>query len=130
MSGRESRTFLETPEGVSWTYADMAALSARYASALAGLGLQPGDRVAAQVEKSPEALMLYLGAIRAGAVFLPLNPAYTDAELDYFLADAEPKILVCDPARHAQLGAGSRPGQVCNRSATLGADGQGLAYAI
>ena len=103
MTGRESRTFLESPAGVSLTYADMAALSARYASALAELGVMPGDRVAAQVEKSPEALMLYLGTLRAGAVFLPLNSAYTDAELDYFLADAEPKILVCDPARRDSL---------------------------
>ena len=103
ISERESRTFLETPAGVSWTYAGVAALSARYASALAELGLEAGDRVAVQVEKSPEALMLYLGAIRAGAVFLPLNPAYTNAELDYFLGDAEPTILICDPARRAGL---------------------------
>src|SRR5437868_3927272 len=85
MRGRESRTFLETPAGVSWTYAAMEVLSGRYAAALTRLGLKPGGRVAAQVEKSPEALMLYLGAIRAGAVFLPLNPAYTSTELDYFL---------------------------------------------
>ena len=124
MTGRENRTFLETPDGVSLTYADMAALSARYASALAELGVTPGDRVAAQVEKSPEALMLYLGTLRAGAVFLPLNSAYTDAELEYFLADAEPKILVCDPARHAGLAplAARAGGQSLE---TLSADGQG-----
>ena len=124
MSGRESRTFLETPAGVSWTYADVAALSARYASALAELGLEAGDRVAVQVEKSPEALMLYLGAIRAGAVFLPLNPAYTNAELDYFLGDAEPTILICDPARRAGLASVAARAKVRSLE-TLGPDGQG-----
>jgi malonyl-CoA/methylmalonyl-CoA synthetase len=124
MSGRESRTFLETPSGVSWTYADVAALSARYASALVELGLEAGDRVAVQVEKSPEALMLYLGAIRAGAVFLPLNPAYTNAELDYFLGDAEPTILICDPARRAGLAPVAARAKVRSLE-TLGPDGQG-----
>jgi len=107
--------FPRNPAGVSWTYAGVAALSARYASALAELGLEAGDRVAVQVEKSPEALMLYLGAIRAGAVFLPLNPAYTNAELDYFLGDAEPTILICDPARRAGL-APVAARQRCDRS--------------
>lgn len=124
MTGRENRTFLETLDGVSLTYADMAALSARYASALAELGVTPGDRVAAQVEKSPEALMLYLGTLRAGAVFLPLNTAYTDAELDYFLANAEPKILVCDPVRHAALAPLAVKAGV-QSAVTLSADGQG-----
>ena len=124
MSGRESRTFLETLSGVSWTYADVAALSARYASALVELGLEAGDRVAVQVEKSPEALMLYLGAIRAGAVFLPLNPAYTNAELDYFLGDAEPTILICDLVRRAGLAPVAARAKVRSLE-TLGPDGQG-----
>jgi malonyl-CoA/methylmalonyl-CoA synthetase len=124
MRGRESRTFLETPAAESWTYDGMEALSARYASALVELGVKAGDRVAAQVEKSPQALMLYLGAIRAGAVFLPLNTAYTDAELDYFLADAEPKILVCDPARRDGLAPVAARAGVQSLE-TLGADGCG-----
>jgi malonyl-CoA/methylmalonyl-CoA synthetase len=124
MRGRESRTFLETPAGESWTYAGMAALSANNASVLAGLGVKPGDRVAAQVEKSPQALMLYLGALRAGAVFLPLNTAYTDTELDYFLKDSEPTILVCDPARRDSLAPiAARAG--VRSVETLSADGQG-----
>jgi hypothetical protein len=92
--------------------------------ALGELGLKPGDRVAAQVEKSVEALMLYLGAIRAGAIFLPLDTAYTSAELEYFLGDAEPKLLVCDPTRRdglAPVAARAGVGAV----ATLGADGRG-----
>jgi len=124
MRGREHRAFLETPAGLSWTYADLATLSARYASALTGLGVKPGDRVAAQVEKSPEALMLYLGAIRAGAIFLPLNTAYTDAELEYFLGDAEPTILVCDPTRHDGL-KGLAAGAKVRSVVTLATNGQG-----
>ncbi len=116
--------FLETPAGSTFTYSDTVASSARYAAALAALGAKAGDRIAAQIEKSPEAIMLYLGAVRAGAIFLPLNPAYTDAELAYFLADAEPKILVCDPARRdslSQVAAKAGIGAV----ETLGADGRG-----
>ena len=70
----------------------------------AALGGRARDaRVAALVEKSPEALFLYLGCVRAGAVFLPLNTAYTASEVDYFLGDARPTILVTDPARREGL---------------------------
>ncbi len=65
------------------------------------LGVKPGDRVAAQVEKSAEALMLYLGSLRAGAVYLPLNTAYTAGEIRYFLGDAEPTLFVCRPELEA-----------------------------
>ena len=71
------------------------------------LGVKPGDRVAAQVEKSAEALMLYLGSLRAGAVYLPLNTAYTAGEIRYFLGDAEPTLFVCRPElERADGGAG------------------------
>jgi malonyl-CoA/methylmalonyl-CoA synthetase len=98
----DEHIFLEAA-GRCWTYADMVAQSAQVANALSGLGVRPGDRIAVQVEKSPEALMLYLGVIRAGAVFLPLNTAYTIAELEYFLTDADPRIVVCDPSRRDAL---------------------------
>ncbi|MBO9630593.1 MAG: AMP-binding protein, partial [Shinella sp.] len=89
--------FIETADGRRWTYGDMIALSGRLATTLRTLGVRPGDRVAVQVEKSPEALMLYLACIRAGAVYLPLNTAYTLAELDYFIGDAEPALVVVGP---------------------------------
>ncbi len=73
------------------------------ANALTGLGVQPGDRVAVQVEKSVQAIILYLATLRAGAVFLPLNTGYTPAEIGYFLGDAEPRVFVCDPARQEAL---------------------------
>jgi len=84
-------------DGRVWTYGDMIHASARMANLLASLGLEPGDRVAVQVEKSPEALVLYLACLRAGTVFLPLNPAYQRHELAYFLADATPGLFVCRP---------------------------------
>ncbi|WP_119256525.1 malonate--CoA ligase [Shinella zoogloeoides] len=89
--------FIETAEGRRWTYGDMIRLSGQLAHALARRGVTPGDRVAVQVEKSPEALMLYLACLRAGAIYLPLNTAYTLAELGYFLGDATPALVVVDP---------------------------------
>ncbi|MCW5745573.1 MAG: malonyl-CoA synthase, partial [Alphaproteobacteria bacterium] len=94
-----SKTFIETGDGRRLTYADLVAGAGRYASALMALGVTPGDRVAVQVEKSVPALLLYLGCVRAGAIFLPLNTAYTIAELEYFIGDAEPTVVVCDPAK-------------------------------
>ncbi len=79
-------------------------LVARQANALRAAGVGPGDRIAAQVAKSPEALALYGASAALGAVFLPLNTAYTDAELGYFLGDAGPRVLICDPARLPGLG--------------------------
>ncbi|MCK0198683.1 malonyl-CoA synthase [Ancylobacter sp. 6x-1] len=119
-----ARPFIETAEGEVLTYADMLARSARYAGAFAALGVTPGDRVALQVEKSVEAVFAYLGAVRAGAVFLPLNTAYTPAEIGYFLGDAEPKIFVCDPAQHAALAPIARGAGVA-QVLTLDGAGQG-----
>jgi malonyl-CoA/methylmalonyl-CoA synthetase len=85
----------------AWTYGDIERASGRMANLIVSLGLKPGDRVAAQVEKTPEALVLYLAAIRAGMVFLPLNPAYQRHELDYFLKDAQPGLFVCRPQMRA-----------------------------
>jgi malonyl-CoA/methylmalonyl-CoA synthetase len=98
-----------TVDGGSFTYGDLVALSGRMARALVGLGVRPGDRVAAQIEKSVAGLVLYLATLRAGAVFLPLNTAYTLAELGYFLQDAEPKVVVCDPASREGLKAIAGP---------------------
>jgi malonyl-CoA/methylmalonyl-CoA synthetase len=99
---RPEDLFIKTASGKRFTYGDMLTLSARLAGALKNRGVEPGDRVAVQVEKSPEALMLYLACLRAGAVYLPLNTAYTLAELDYFFGDAEPRLVVCAP--HAAEG--------------------------
>ncbi|MBC7312883.1 MAG: malonyl-CoA synthase [Rhizobium sp.] len=100
---RPDAVFILGADGRSWTYGDMLAQSGRFASTLEMLGVRPGDRVAVQVEKSPEALMLYLACIRVGAVYLPLNTAYTLAELDYFIGDAEPRLVVCTPSARAGM---------------------------
>ncbi|MDX0404910.1 AMP-binding protein [Sinorhizobium medicae] len=97
-ASRPDSVFILAADERVWTYGDMLEHSGRLASALVSLGVQPGDRVAVQVEKSPEALMLYLACLRAGAVYLPLNTAYTLTELDYFFGDAEPRLIVCAPA--------------------------------
>ena len=83
--------------GRTLSYADAHAMSARYAALLASRGLAPGDRVAVQVEKSPEALLLYLGCLRAGLVYLPLNSAYQEGEVRYFLENARPRAVVAQP---------------------------------
>ncbi len=92
-----STLFMETLSGERFTYGDIEAMSALYAGLLVELGVEPGDRVAVQVEKSPEAVILYLATLRAGAAFLPLNTAYTAAELQYFLSDSQPRVVVCRP---------------------------------
>src|SRR4051794_8293093 len=97
------KPFIENVDGKITTYGDLAAGSARMANALIGLGVAPGDRVAVQVDKSPEAILLYLGCVRAGAIFLPLNTAYTPAEIAYFLGDAEPRVFVCEPGKLEKL---------------------------
>ena len=105
------RVFVRRPDGGEITCADLLDLSGRLAAALVRLGVRPGDRVAAQVEKSAEALMLYLASLRAGAVYLPLNTAYTAGELRYFLGDAEPALFVCRPeASEAMAGLAAEVG--------------------
>ena len=85
------------------SYGALQARSAQYANALLDLGLASGDRVLVQTDKSVEMIMLYLGALRAGAVFVPLNTAYTIAELEYYIGDAQPRIVVCAPGRLAAI---------------------------
>jgi len=117
------RLLMETDDGRSIAYAEMLERSAQLAHALTQSGVTAGDRVAVQVEKSPEAVLLYLACLRAGAVFLPLNTAYTLPELGYFFGDAEPRLVVCDPDRLAGIGPLAKAsGAVV---ATLGRDGQG-----
>ena len=92
-----SAACLETPDADVWSYADVEAESARYANLMAERGVTPGDRVAVQVDKSPRALILYLACLRVGAAYLPLNPDCPERELDYFLGDAEPRLVVARP---------------------------------
>jgi malonyl-CoA/methylmalonyl-CoA synthetase len=101
-----TRPFIETETGRVYSYADLEAVSGRYARLLSALGVRKGDRVAVQVEKSPEAIFLYLACLRAGAVYLPLNTAYTRHEIEYFVTDAEPGVIVCRPGQESAFKAG------------------------
>lgn len=94
---------LHLPGGDTVTYAQMDARAARVAGLLAAQGLARGDRLAMQVSKSPEALALYLGCVRAGVILLPLNTGYTPDEMSYFIGDAAPGFLVVDPGAEAAL---------------------------
>ena len=100
----DGKTLIETPDGRRLTYGDVEAMTARMAHALLARGVAPGDRVAVQVEKSPEALLLYLACLRAGAAYLPLNTDYTLSEIEYFLRDAEPRLFICMPERAPEFG--------------------------
>jgi malonyl-CoA/methylmalonyl-CoA synthetase len=88
---------LETQDLTALTYGELFERSAQAANALVALGVRPGDRVAAQIEKSTDMIVVTLACLRAGAVLLPLNTAYTLAELEYFLSDAEPALALCRP---------------------------------
>jgi malonyl-CoA/methylmalonyl-CoA synthetase len=87
------------------TYGDLLAATGQVAHTLLALGLEKGDRLLLQVEKCPEVLTLYLACLRAGIVFLPVNPGYTVAETRHFLTDAEPALAVVDTPRQAEIAA-------------------------
>jgi malonyl-CoA/methylmalonyl-CoA synthetase len=118
-----SRLAIETADGQRISYGDLISRAGQMANVLVSRGVKPGDRVAAQTEKSVPGLVLYLAAVRAGAVYLPLNTAYTLNELEYFITDAEPSLVVCDPAKAEGIGAIAA--KVGAKVETLGADGRG-----
>ena len=118
-----NRLAIETHDGGRITYGDLIARTGQLANVLVARGVKPGDRVAAQTEKSVAGLVLYLATVRAGAVYLPLNTAYTLNELDYFITDAEPSVVVCDPSK--AKGIGAIAAKVGAKVEGLGADGKG-----
>jgi malonyl-CoA/methylmalonyl-CoA synthetase len=102
--GCEDDGFLEDPNtGKTLSFGAFFANAERVGAALRQVGLKPGDRVAVQAAKTVEMLELYVGTVMAGGVFLPLNPAYTAQEIQYFLSDASPSVFVCDPAKRDAL---------------------------
>ena len=86
---------LRLPDAADWTYRELAARVGAAAGALVGVGVRAGDRVVVQTPKTPEAVALYLACLKVGAVYVPLNTAYTPSEVAYFLGDAEPALFVC-----------------------------------
>ncbi|MBS0125022.1 malonate--CoA ligase [Thetidibacter halocola] len=119
----KSTPFLHLGDGKTVSHLVFLQDVARMANALVSLGVAPGDRVAVHVNKSPQALVLYAACVKAGAVFLPLNTAYTPRELDYFVGDSGAKLFVCDPSEETDLqGIAADVGATLK---TLGTDGQG-----
>ena len=94
---------LITAHGADYSWNDLQHASAKIANLLTSLNLPKGSRIAAHVEKSPEALLLYLASLRAGLIFIPMNTAYQSAEMRYFIEDAQPAVVVCSPKNFGWL---------------------------
>ncbi|WP_116599875.1 malonate--CoA ligase [Primorskyibacter marinus] len=119
----KSTPFLLLPSGDVLHHGDFLKMAAQFAHVVTHAGLQPGDRLAAQVEKSPQALALYAACVQAGVVFLPLNTAYTRDELKYFVENSGARLMVCDGADEDDL----RPmaQSLAAQLVTLNGDGTG-----
>lgn len=118
----QGKTLFERPGKPDLSFSATHDLVERLAAALTRRGVAPGDRVAVQIQKSAEAIALYLATLQVGGIFLPLNPAYTGAEIDYFISDAAPRLFVCDPA---QMKAHAHRAGAAMAVETLGVDGDG-----
>ncbi|MCB1802669.1 MAG: malonyl-CoA synthase [Gammaproteobacteria bacterium] len=116
--------FLDDPSGRQLRYAEVDVASGRIQALLQQHGVGRGDRVVVQVAKSIDAVLLYFACLRAGAIYIPLNTAYTAAEVAYFLNDATPRVLVCTPANEAVLNDVAKDAGV-SMVFTLAADGSG-----
>ena len=116
-------TFLKLADGAEVSYQAFLETAARFAHALVAIGLGPGDRLAVQVHKSPEALALYAACVQAGVIFLPLNTAYTVDELSYFIENSGAHVVVCDKTARAALA--PIADRLSARIETLNADSSG-----
>ena len=123
-AAKSQSAFIIRPDETVVSYAEALAAARRIANALAARGVKPGDRVAAQTEKSPEAIFLYLACLATGAVYLPLNMAYTAGEFEYFMGDAKPALVVLAPERAEAYGRIARAAGA-GAVETLGAKGDG-----
>ncbi|MEW8505063.1 MAG: malonyl-CoA synthase [Candidatus Thiodiazotropha sp.] len=103
------RPFLMTPGRQPLLFTELDSATGRIQSQLIKLGIEPGDRVMVQVDKSYEAVILYLACLRAGAIYIPLNTAYTAAEVAYFMEDATPKLFLCTPGNYESLAPLAKP---------------------
>jgi malonyl-CoA/methylmalonyl-CoA synthetase len=123
-STRPDHLFIRTPEGRALTYGALRSDSARIAAALARRGVEPGDRVTVQVEKSVEAVLLYIACLRLGAIYVPINVANTPHEVEHFFRDSRPKLAVVRPQDRLLVEPlAAEAGLRCIE--TLGADGDG-----
>lgn len=121
--GASDKPFLILPDAAEISFADAVTMAHRIANVLVAEGVGPGDRVAVQVGKSPEALFVYFACVAAGAVFLPLNTGYTASELSYFIENASPALMIVDPAKVEALAPIAQDNGA--KLETLGDDGSG-----
>ena len=121
---RPDRLFLRTPEGRNFSYSALCEQSGRIASALTRRGVNSGDRVAVQVDKSAEAVFLYVACLSMGAVFVPINVANTPNEVDYFLRDSQPRAVIVRPQDQTLIEPLARQANI-DCVETLAADGSG-----
>jgi malonyl-CoA/methylmalonyl-CoA synthetase len=119
-AGDQDRILLQPLARDPISFRQVFEIAGRFANVLTNHGVQPGDRIAVQVEKSPEAVILYLACLRCGAVYLPLNSGYTPSELVYFVSDAEPLLLICSELNRETIAAALPGTQIL----TLGDDGR------
>jgi malonyl-CoA/methylmalonyl-CoA synthetase len=119
-----ARLFLKTPSGRQYSYASLREHTGRFAAALMQRGVVPGDRVAVQVDKSPEAVFLYVACVQAGAVYVPINTANTPNEVEYFLRDSQPRLVVIRAGDRGLLEPLARNAEIPHIE-TLGPDGSG-----
>ena len=115
--------FLRLADNSIISHNDFLSMAARYAHVFLNSGIQPGDRLAVQIEKSPRALAIYAACVQSGIVFLPLNTAYTAVEVSYFVENSGAKLLLCDGANEAALASVAQAAGA--RLETLNADGSG-----
>jgi malonyl-CoA/methylmalonyl-CoA synthetase len=123
--GDGEAVLLRLADGSTRSRADVHDLAARLGVALVDHGIEPGDRVVVQVDKSPEALALYVACVRTGAVLVPLNTAYTATEIEYFIDDAEPGLVVCSSNREGELRQRLEAAGTNVATTTLDSDGSG-----
>ncbi len=122
---RADKKFIEVVQGKSYTFGEFYQFSGQLAQALIDASVKKGDRVGVQVDKCPEAIMLYIACARIGAVYLPLNTAYTENELNYFITDAQPKLFICRPEK---IELANRVAKLCNATVLSLAAGQGSLF--
>ncbi|MEH6547731.1 MAG: AMP-binding protein, partial [Sneathiella sp.] len=120
----KSAIAFEGPDVQTFSFEQIVIRSAQMANFMTSLGAKPGDRVAVQVGKSVEAVILYLACLRAGLVYLPLNTAYKAAEIEYFVGDASPALVICDPSSLSDISEISKKAGVLE-VLTLNAKGSG-----
>ncbi|MCG7901839.1 malonyl-CoA synthase [Candidatus Thiodiazotropha endoloripes] len=119
-----SQPFLITPGRRPLLFSELDRMTGCVAARLLELNVEPGDRVMVQVSKSPESVLVYLACLRIGAIYTPLNPAYTTAEVSYFMTDSKPQLLICQPIERESLFDLSLACKVPHIR-TLGSDGDG-----